>query len=39
LLKFLREEEKFDSLEALKQQLNSDKSNSLDYINNLPTIS
>ena len=39
LLKFLREEEKFESLEALKKQLNSDKSNSLDYINNLPTIS
>ena len=39
LFKFLRKEEKFESLTALKKQLNIDKSNSLHYINNLPTIS
>lgn len=39
LIKFLRNEEKFESLTALKKQLTTDKSNSLDFINNLPTIS
>ncbi len=39
LLTFLRDEQKFESIEALKQQLNVDKSNSLDFINNLTSIS
>ena len=33
VLSFLREEQKFESVEALKQQLETDKKNSLDYIN------
>jgi riboflavin kinase/FMN adenylyltransferase len=33
LLKRLRDEQKFESLEALKNQLHKDKSNTLDYIN------
>ncbi|MCK5814487.1 MAG: bifunctional riboflavin kinase/FAD synthetase [Flavobacteriaceae bacterium] len=39
LLTYLRSEEKFDSLDSLKNQLNIDKSNSLNYISNLSTIS
>mgnify|MGYP000244367635 CR=1 FL=1 len=33
VLSFIREEQKFESVEALKQQLETDKKNSLDYIN------
>lgn len=39
LLTYLRSEEKFDSLNSLKNQLGIDKSNSLNYISNLSTIS
>lgn len=35
LLKRIRNEQKFESVEALKNQLNADKSTSLDYIRNL----
>jgi riboflavin kinase/FMN adenylyltransferase len=35
LLGFIREEQKFDSLEALKNQLNSDKETALNFIANL----
>ena len=39
LLKFLRDEEKFDSIESLKNHLQIDKRNSLDFISNLTSIS
>jgi riboflavin kinase/FMN adenylyltransferase len=35
LLKRIRSEQKFDSLEALKNQLNLDKTLALDFVNNL----
>jgi len=35
VLKFLREEQKFDSIEALKNQLAKDKKRSIDYINGI----
>ncbi len=39
LLKFLRDEQKFDSLDSLKLQLQLDKTNSLDFIKSLTSIS
>ncbi|OIQ37536.1 MAG: riboflavin biosynthesis protein RibF [Bacteroidetes bacterium MedPE-SWsnd-G1] len=39
LLEFLRDEEKFDSLDSLKEQLQIDKSKSTEFINNLTSIS
>jgi riboflavin kinase/FMN adenylyltransferase len=35
LLEFIREEQKFDSLEALKNQLNTDKETALKFISKL----
>ena len=39
LLNFLREEHKFESVQSLQTQLHLDKRNSLDFINNLTSIS
>ena len=39
LLEFLRDEEKFNSLDSLKEQLQIDKSKSTEFINNLTSIS
>ncbi|MDT0554230.1 bifunctional riboflavin kinase/FAD synthetase [Urechidicola vernalis] len=39
LLEFLRDEQKFDSLDSLKEQLQIDKSKSTEFINNLTSIS
>lgn len=39
LLKFLRNEQKFDSIDDLKKQLIKDKANSLNFIKNLTSIS
>jgi riboflavin kinase / FMN adenylyltransferase len=35
ILKYIREEQKFDSIDELKNQINQDKSNALNYINSL----